>query len=114
MADARIDKGVNVYDFHSWLQHRERQHHGHVPTADLVVPLVAQAGRRGLTRGEIGKAVSDDLDRDALDDLLAGLVEFGLLAVTRENGLLVFRASGNIPIGLQARAGSWSFRHPLE
>jgi hypothetical protein len=97
MADTRIDKGVNIHDFHSWLHHRDRQQQGHVPAADLVVPLVAQAGRRGMTRGEVGKAVGDDLDRDALDDLLAGLVEFGLLAVTRENGLLVFRAGGNFP-----------------
>lgn len=88
---------MNVYDFHSWLHHRDRQHHGHVPTADLVVPLVAQAGEAGMTRADIGKAIGDDLDRDALDDLLAGLVEFGLLTVTRENGLLVFRAAGNFP-----------------
>lgn len=68
-----------------------------MPAADKVVPLIAQAGHAGITRGEIGKAVGDDLDRDALDNLLAGLVEFGLLAVTRENGLLVFRAGGTFP-----------------
>lgn len=88
---------MNVYDFHSWLHHRDRQHHGHVPTADLVVPLIAQAGEAGMTRADIGKAIGDDLDRDALDDLLAGLVEFGLLAVTRENGLLVYRTAGCFP-----------------
>lgn len=88
---------VNVCDFHSWVHQRDRQQHGHAPVADKVLPLIAQAGRRGMTRGEVGKAVGDDLDRDALDGLLAGLVEFGLLAVTRENGLLVFRAGGKFP-----------------
>jgi len=88
---------MNVVDFQSWIHQRDRQRREHVPAADLVVPLVAQAGHAGLTRGEIGRAVSDDLDHDALDHLLAGLVEFGLLVVTRENGLLVFRAAGGFP-----------------
>ena len=80
------------------------EQHEHVPVADKVLPLIAQAGQAGMARADIGKAVGDDLDRDALDDLLAGLVEFGLLAVTRENGLLVFRAAGNFPTHLP---GSW-------
>jgi hypothetical protein len=88
---------MDIYSFQSWLHQRDRERREYVPVADLIVPLMAQAGQRGMTRGEIGKAVGDDLDRDALDDLLAGLVEFGLLAVTRENGLLVFRAAGKFP-----------------
>jgi hypothetical protein len=97
MGGSRIHNDVNIHDFHSWLHRRDRQRQNHVPAADLVVPLVAQAEEAGMTRADIGKAVGDDLDRDALDDLLAGLVEFGLLAVTSENGLLVFRAAGNFP-----------------
>lgn len=85
---------MNAVDFQSWVQRRNHERREHVPVADLLVPLVAQAGQVGMTRGEIGKAVGDDLDRDALDDLLEGLVQFGLLTVTRENGLLVFRAAG--------------------
>lgn len=96
---------MNVYDFHTWLHQRDRQRREHIPAADLVVPLVAQAGQDGMTRGEIAKAVGDDLDRDALDDLLAGLVEFGLLTATRENGLLVFRAAGNLPSRLAGSQG---------
>ena len=88
---------MNAVDFASWVKRRDRERREHVPVADLVVPLVAQAGQAGMTRGEVGKAVGDDLDRDALDDLLAGLVEFGLLTVAKENGLQVFRASGNLP-----------------
>ncbi len=85
---------MNVYDFHSWVRQRERRQREHVPAADLVVPLVAQAGRHGMSRGEIGKAVGASLDRDALDDLLAGLVEFGLLSIERQNGMQIFRSLG--------------------
>ena len=85
---------MDVYDFHSWLHCREREQHDHVPAADLVVPLVAQAGQRGLSRAEIGDVI--DLDREELDRLLAALVEFGLLSATTENGLGVFRYLGSI------------------
>ena len=85
---------MNIYDFHSWLRQRDRQQHDHVPVADKVVPLIAQAGHAGMTRGEIGKAIGDDVDRDALDDLLAGLVEFGLLKVEKQNGIQLFRFLG--------------------
>jgi len=88
---------MNAVDFQSWVQRRDRDRREHVPAADLVVPLIAQAGQDGMTRSEIGKAVAHDLDRDALDHLLAGLTEFGLLSVARENGLLVFRAAGHFP-----------------
>jgi hypothetical protein len=91
---------MNAVDFASWVKRRDRERREHVPVADRVSPLVAQAGQPGMTRSEIGKALGDDLDSDALDDLLAGLVEFGLLAVTKENGLLVFRATGKFPGGL--------------
>ena len=91
--------------FLTWIQQRDRERRDHIPAADLVVPLVAQAGKAGMTRSEIGKAVGDDLDRDALDDLLSGLVEFGLLAVTRENGLLVFRVLGGINYTNPGRTG---------
>jgi hypothetical protein len=88
---------MNVVDFQSWVQRRDRQRREHVPVADKILPLIVQAGQAGMTRGEIGKAIGDSLDHDAVDDLLAGLVEFGLLAVTRQNNLVVFQAAGNFP-----------------
>lgn len=80
---------MSISPFRSWARRRQGRDEL-TPEADKVVPLVAQAGQRGMTRGEIGGVI--DLDREALDALLAGLVRFGLLAVTWENGVQVFRA----------------------
>ena len=77
---------MNIYDFRTWQQQRDRERREHVPAADRIVPMVAQAGPGGMSRGQIGGAI--DLERDDLDRLLAGLVEFGLL--THSQG--VFRA----------------------
>jgi len=68
----------------TWRRDRET-----IPLADQIVPLVAQAGPQGITRGEIGHAVG--LDREVLDQLLDGLVRFGLLVVTDLNGVRVYR-----------------------
>jgi hypothetical protein len=49
-----------------------------------------------MSRSEIGKVI--DLERDDLDRLLAGLVQFGILNVRQTNGLRVFQArSGGAP-----------------
>jgi len=85
---------MDIYSFHSWLHQRDREQHDHIPEADKVVPLIAQAGQRGMSRSEIGKVI--DLDRDDLDALLAGLVEFGLVSVTKHSGFQVFRFLGSI------------------
>ena len=96
---------MDIYSFHSWLHHRDRERRDHIPAADLIVPLVAQAGQAGMTRGEIGKAVGDSLDHDSVDDLLAGLVDFGLLSVAKEGGLQVFRYRRRIHFTNPGRTG---------
>ena len=58
------------------------------PEADQIVPLVA-ANSNGMNRKQLGHAIR--LDRDVLDGLLDGLVSAGLLTVTWENGVPVFR-----------------------
>ena len=76
------------HSFTSWVRHR----HGKddlTPEVDKVVPLVAAAGVVGMTRLQLGHAVR--LDRAVLDELLDGLVRAGLLIVTWENGVPVFR-----------------------
>lgn len=62
-----------------------------MPQADKVVPLIAGAGPDGIARRELGHAVR--LDRQVLDELLAGLVRAGLLSVTWENGVPVYRSA---------------------
>lgn len=79
------------------MQRRDGERREHVPVADLVVPLVAQAGDAGISRGEIGKAVGNGLQPETLDALLNGLVEFGLVIVTREYGHLVYRTPEHFP-----------------
>jgi hypothetical protein len=55
------------------------------------VPLVAQAGTRGLTRREVGNGIG--LEPGVLDDLLAALVRAGMLYVSAVNGVRVYRAA---------------------
>ena len=50
-----------------------------------------------MNRGQLGGAV--ELDRDVLDELLAGLVGIGMLVVAWEDGLPVYRATGKRPVG---------------
>jgi hypothetical protein len=79
--------------FTSWVRRQQRLD-GIMPQADKVVPLVAGAGSTGMTRRELGHAVR--LDRDTLDELLAGLVRLGLLTLTWENGVPVFRSQNAV------------------
>ena len=73
------------YSFTSYAQRRRHL----APEADRILPLIAAAGTVGMNRKQLGSAV--DLDRDVLDQLLAGLVEIGMLAVTWEGGVRVYR-----------------------
>ena len=73
------------YSFKSW----DRRRRNLEPEADRVVPLVAAAGVSGMYRKQLGHAVR--LDREVLDELLAGLVQAGLLVVASEDGMAVFR-----------------------
>ena len=74
-----------IQSFAGWLDRRDHA----VPIADQIVPLIAQAGPQGISRGHLGRLL--DMERDALDELLDGLVRFGLLRMTVENGVRVFR-----------------------
>lgn len=44
-----------------------------------------------MSRAEIGKAIN--LERDVLDSFLNGLVQVGVLAVSVENEIRIFRAT---------------------
>lgn len=74
-----------ISSFTSW----ERRRHL-APEAERILPLFAAAGIAGMTRKQLGNAV--DLDRDTLDQLLAGLAGSGLLTVAWKNGVPIYRA----------------------
>lgn len=68
----------------SWRRDRDQ-----IPLADRIVPIIAQTGPRGMSRGELGRVI--ELERDTLDSLLDGLIRFGLLRMTVENGVRFYR-----------------------
>jgi len=72
------------YSFRIWEQARRLQ-----PQADTILPLI-KASSYGMTRRQLGHAL--DLDREVLDQLLAGLVSFGLLTVGTGPGGPVYRS----------------------
>lgn len=73
-----------ISSFKSW----ERRRHL-APEAERILPLVAAAGTAGMNRFHLGNAV--DLNRETLDQLIAGLVGIGLLTVSWEDDVPVYR-----------------------
>ena len=72
--------------FTTWIQKQQIK----LPEADRILPLISQAGPQGITRGEIGRAIT--LDREVLDEFLDGLVRIGVVQMTDQNGIRVYRA----------------------
>jgi len=72
----------------------ERRRRHIAPEPERILSLLKAAGSAGMTRKQLGAAV--DLDRDVLDELLAGLVSAGLLAQAREGGGPVYRATTGV------------------
>ncbi len=83
---------MNLVDFQSWVQRRDRERREHIPEVEKILPFV-QASPVGRNRAEIGKAVT--LDRDTLSATLAAFVEAGLLTVRWEGGIEVYQARGD-------------------
>jgi hypothetical protein len=75
-----------ISSFKTW----EKQRRHLAPEAERILPLVAAAGTAGMNRFQLGNAV--DLNRETLDQLIAGLVGIGLLTVAWERGVPVYRA----------------------
>ena len=70
--------------FTSWIQKQQVKQ----PEADRILPLISQASA-GISRGELGKAIT--LDRQVLDKFLDGLVRIGVVQMTLENGIQIYR-----------------------
>lgn len=77
---------VMEYGFTSWENRRRHLD----PEAERILPLVVDAGAAGMNRMQIGNAI--ELDQEVLDELLAGMVEVGLLNVMWRDGLPVYLA----------------------
>lgn len=75
-----------ISSFKTW----EKQRRHLAPEAERILPLVAAAGTAGMNRFQLGSAV--DLNRETLDQLIAGLVGIGLLTVAWERGMPIYRA----------------------
>jgi hypothetical protein len=76
---------VMEYSFTSW----ERRRHL-APDSERILPMVVAAGTAGMTRKQLGNVI--ELDREVMDELLAGMVQIGLLTVVWREGLPVYRA----------------------
>jgi hypothetical protein len=74
-----------ISSFKSWEQRRH-----FAPEAERILPLVVGAGTTGMTRKQLGNVIQ--LDREVMEELLAGMVEIGLLAVMWRDGMPVYRA----------------------
>ena len=81
------------HSFSSWVRHRHGTNNL-TPEADKIVPMIAAAGPSGMNRKQIGHA--SKLDRDVLDQLLAGMAGLGLLVVVAGADGPVYRTSGGI------------------
>ena len=73
--------------FPSW----ERRRRDIRPEPERIIPLVVAAGSAGMTRQQLGHAV--DIERDMLEELLAGMVGVGLLVLSRDARGPVYRAT---------------------
>lgn len=70
--------------------------------ADKVLPLIAAAGASGMNRRQLGAAI--ELDVEILDQLLNGLVQFGVLTLSDDAGGRVYRirpAASALAIGTE-------------
>jgi len=59
-----------------------------MPQADQVWVLIRDAGRKGISRGELGAAI--DLERETLDDVIQALT--GRVKVSMKRGQRIYRA----------------------
>ncbi len=79
----QLDNIMPLNSFASW---RDRKT---TPLVDQILPLVADRGALGISRGELGRLV--DLERDTLDALLDGFVRAGMLVLSNMNGVRIYR-----------------------
>ncbi len=67
-----------------------------VPEADRLILMISASGSTGMDRKQIGAATR--LDRDLVDELLAGLVSAGQLVLAWQNGSPVYRSPSSLKV----------------
>jgi len=95
-----INTSMTPISFVDYIHRRSQHRSALMPEADKILPLVAQAGPVGMTRGQLGNAVR--LERPALDDLLRALVNAGLLTLIDGREGPVYRARTGVSAWLAA------------
>ena len=77
--------------FANWLTERESLDISPVLTPPWsVVPTIAAAGAKGMSRAELGKAIG--LEPHLLNRLLSELISIGWITATEEGGWTIYRA----------------------
>lgn len=82
---------MNILDFHKWVRLRDARPPKQMPECDRILQVVAAAGNRGISRGDLGQEIK--LDRNTLTDLVAAYLRLGQITVTQENGDEVIRST---------------------
>lgn len=72
------------YSFSHWLRHRHLR-----PEADNILPVLMAVGGEGISRKALGSVI--DLDPPTLDGLLSTMAGMGMLTVSVEGGVPVYR-----------------------
>jgi hypothetical protein len=87
-----------MHTFHQWVEARKLA--PQISESDCLMRLVMHAGPGGIAEGDLKKQI--DLPRQSVDQPLAGLLGLGLIVVTGQYGVRVFR-----PANVRAARFSW-------
>jgi hypothetical protein len=92
-AGAGNSRLLDIYNcmgsFHAWLLGRAGHRPPIIPPPHSIPAIIAQAGRQGITRRELGQVIR--LEPRLLDDLLAAFGSVGQIVASREGDRTVFR-----------------------
>jgi len=77
--------------FVQWLEKRESP--PEISESDRLMRIIMKAGPGGIAESDLKKQI--DLPRESVDQLLAGLLGLGLIVVTGQYGVRVFRPANS-------------------
>ena len=80
-----------MHTFHQWIEARKLA--PPISESDRLMRFIMRAGPGGIAEGDLKKQI--DLPRQTVDELLAGLLGLGLIVVTGQYGVRVFRPANS-------------------